>query len=144
MNGDPSWLWLVAGVLLGAAEALAPGVFLIWLGIAAIGTGLVGFLLPLTFEWSLLVFCAFSALSVLAGRRFYGSREVTSDRPFLNRRAEALIGRVFVLHEAIEHGMGRARVDDSIWRVAGPDLPAGSRVRVVAVEGAVLLRVEPA
>jgi len=56
----------------------------------------------------------------------------------LNRRAEQLIGRVVVLDQAIANGVGRARIDDAFWVVAGPDLPAGSRVRVVAVDGMTL------
>jgi len=140
----PNWLWLIGGVLLGAAEALAPGVFLIWIGLAAVATGLLGFVLPLGLEWSLVAFCGFAVIAVLLGKAIYGSRQVASDRPFLNRRAEALIGRLFMLEEPITQGMGRVRVDDSVWRVSGPDLPAGACVRVVAVERAVILRVEAA
>jgi membrane protein implicated in regulation of membrane protease activity len=49
-------------------------------------------------------------------------------------RAHALIGKEFYLDEAIERGYGRMRVGDSLWRVAGDDLPKGAKVRVVAVE----------
>ena len=57
---------------------------------------------------------------------------------FLNRRSDALVGRVFTLDKPIMDGSGTVRVDDTIWRVSGPDCPAGSRVKVVRADGASL------
>jgi membrane protein implicated in regulation of membrane protease activity len=137
------WVWLAAGVLFCAAEVFAPGMFLLWLGLAALATGLLQFGLALGFAGSLLAFCGFALASVLIGRRVYGSRDVPSDRPFLNRRADALVGQEFLLHDPIVEGMGRVRVGDSVWRVLGPDLPAGTRVRIVSIaEDGVALRAE--
>ncbi|MDB5569953.1 MAG: hypothetical protein JWN93_1136 [Hyphomicrobiales bacterium] len=144
MSVDPFWLWLAAGVLLIGGEMLAPGFFLLWLGVAAIATGLAVSLLPMGFAWSLLAFSAFAAVAVLAGRRVYGPGEVESDQPFLNRRADALIGRTFTLEEPIKRGEGRLSVNDTQWRLRGPDMPAGVRVRVTAVEESTFLRVEQA
>jgi len=62
--------------------------------------------------------------------------------PFLTRRTEAFVGRVFTLEKPIANGVGHVRIDDTIWRVSGPDMPAGSRVRIVRTEGANLF-VEP-
>jgi membrane protein implicated in regulation of membrane protease activity len=56
--------------------------------------------------------------------------------PFLNRRAAALVGRVFTLEKPIVDGAGTVRIGDTVWRVAGPDAPAGSRVKIVQVDGA--------
>ena len=140
-----AWLWLVAGILLCACETFAPGVFLLWLGLAAMATGLFAFIMPLSFEWSLIVFGLLAVAMLLTGRRVYGSRVGRDeDRPFLNRRAEALIGHTFRLDQPIEAGLGRVRINDTVWRVAGPDLPLGTMVKVVAVVEGVLLRVEPA
>ena len=139
------WAWLIAGVLLGAAETLCPGVFLLWIGLAAMATGLVLFIWPLAFAWTLMLFGALAVASMLIGRKFYGSRVATdSDRPFLNRRADALIGRDFILEQPIRSGEGRIRVHDSVWRVRGADLDQGAKVRVTGVEDGVVLRVEPA
>ena len=139
------WAWLIAGVLMGAAEMFCPGVFLLWIGLAAIATGCVLFFWPLTLPWTLMLFGVLAVVAVLIGRKFYGSRvETESDRPFLNRRADALIGRDFVLDQPITAGEGRIRVQDSIWRVRGADLEQGARVRVTGVEDGVILRVEPA
>jgi membrane protein implicated in regulation of membrane protease activity len=138
------WLWLTAGILLCAAETLAPGMFLLWIGLAAFATGLTAFAVTLGFEWTLIVFGLYAVLSLLVGRRFYGSRASEGDRPFLNRRADVLVGQMFFLERAIQAGEGRIKVNDSVWRVRGPDLPAGAKVLVTGVEEGVLLRVEPA
>jgi membrane protein implicated in regulation of membrane protease activity len=139
-----SWLWLIAGLILCGLEMFAPGVFLLWFGLAAIATGLTLFLAPLNGAWTLLLFAVFAVAAVALGRKFYGARDEAPSGARLNSRSEALVGRVFVLETAIVDGEGAARVQDSIWRVVGPDLPAGARVRVTGVDGGVRLKVEPA
>jgi membrane protein implicated in regulation of membrane protease activity len=138
------WTWIVAGVILTGLELVAPGAFLIWLGIAALLTGLVLFLLPLGWELTLLVFALLAVASVFVGRWVTRDKNRgSSGEPLLNRRGDALVGRIVVLEGPIEQGRGRVRIDDTVWRVEGPDLPAGSRVRVDGVDGA-LLRVAEA
>ena len=61
-----------------------------------------------------------------------------TDQPFLNRRADALVGRTFTLEKPIVDGHGTVRIDDSVWRITGADVPAGRRVKVVRVEGTAL------
>ena len=130
---DP-WTWLIAGVLLCAGEALAPGLFMLWIGVAALASGLLLFIVPLPLPWLLMVFGGLTAVSAILGSRLYGSLGKTSaDAPFLNRRADALVGRETRLYEAIVDGSGKVRIDDTIWRAAGPDLPTGARVRVTGV-----------
>lgn len=131
------WLWLIGAGVLMIAELAMPGVFLIWLGVAALATALVVAAVPLGWQAQLVVFALAALVAVVVGRLIARSRRDT-DRPFLNRRAEELVGRAFVLREPIEGGVGQIRVDDTIWRVAGPDCPAGVRVVVVAAEGASL------
>jgi len=134
------WAWLIAGLLLVGLETIAPGVFLVWLGIAAILTGVVDWALGPSWQVNLIVFAGLALLSVLCGRALTRRRdEDVGDSPMLNRRGDALVGRVFALDRAIAGGEGRVRVDDSVWRVTGPDLAAGSRVRVVRMEGATLV-----
>lgn len=125
------WLWIIAGVALCAAEIGAPGAFMIWLGFAAIATGLLNLITPVSMVWSLIAFSVFAMLFVLIGRRIYGADERSGQR--LNDRAASLIGQSFALDQAIENGFGRIRVGDSLWRVNGVDAPAGVRVRVTAV-----------
>ena len=134
-----SWAWLIAGLVLVGLEALAPGVFLVWLGVAAILTGLIDAVFGLSWQANLLVFAVLALLSVAGGRALTRRRgEASAELPMLNRRGDALVGRDFVLDRPIAGGEGRVRVDDTVWRVVGPELPAGAVVRVTRVEGATL------
>lgn len=141
------WSWWVLGMVLLAAELVAPGVFLVWIGMAAIVTGLASLLLWESGMWSwqvqLLVFAVLSVAITLAGRRLVATRDTASDEPLLNQRTASLVGRTAVLEEAISEGRGRIRLDDTWWPVSGPDLPAGTRIRVAAFHGRDLT-VEPA
>src|ERR1700676_1214503 len=134
-----TWNWLIFGVVLMALELVAPGVFLFWLGLAALLVGLVSFAIDLSWQTQLLLFAVFAACAVPLWRRLARSgTAVSASNPFLNKRADALIGRVFTLEKPIIDGSGTVRIDDTIWRVAGPDAPAGSRVKVVHADGASL------
>ena len=135
--------WMVLGLALCGAEIFVPGAFLLWIGLAAVALGLFELLVPIPFEWSLLVFAALAVAFSLVGRKVYGGL-ITSTDTGLNSRAAALIGREFTLIEPIVSGEGKAKVLDSVWRVQGADAPAGSRVRVTGVtaQGSVLT-VEP-
>ncbi|MGA7803900.1 NfeD family protein [Bradyrhizobium sp.] len=132
-----TWNWLIFGVILMALELLAPGVFLFWLGLAALLVGLVSFVLLPAWQMQLLMFAVFAAAAVPVWLRLARSNGAgTLSHPFLNRRADALVGRVFTLEKPIIDGSGTVRIDDTVWRVAGPDTPAGSRVRIVRADGA--------
>jgi hypothetical protein len=136
-------VWIVAGLALCAAETLVPGAFLIWIGAAAVAVGIVEYFLPLGLTEQLLLFAALIVALVMIGRRIYGSLDAGTPQLPLSR-AHAMIGQVFYLDEPIAHGFGSIRVGDSVWRVAGEDLPAGAKVRVVAVEDGSSVRVEKA
>ena len=134
-----TWNWLIFGFILMALEVAAPGVFLFWVGLAALLVGLLSFAIAPHWQWQLLMFAVFAAAAVPIWRRVARSNSgVSSSNPFLNKRSEAMIGRVFTLEKPIVDGAGTVRVDDTIWRVAGPDAPAGSRVRIVHADGASL------
>jgi inner membrane protein len=137
------WVWVVVGVILLALELVVPGGFLLWMGVAGIVTGLASLVQPIAWPLQFLLFGGLSLVLIVAWLRYHRGRETPSDSPFLNRRAERFLGHEAVLDEPISDGFGRLRLGDSVWRIAGPDLPAGQLVRVVAAEGAVL-RVEPA
>ena len=137
------WNWMLLGGILLVLEILLPGVFLLWIGIAAILTGGLSLQLWGFAFWSwqvqVLVFLALSLVSAYIGKRVMDARQAEeTDEPLLNRRAEQLVGRTAALEEPITHGRGRIRLGDTTWRVAGPDRPAGSRVRVVAARGSEL------
>jgi membrane protein implicated in regulation of membrane protease activity len=142
------WSWMVLGFVLLALEIVVPGIFLLWIGIAALLTGALSLQL---WDWSawtwhiqVLVFLGLSLVSAYVGNRIAGSEEAKSDQPLLNRRREQLLGRTATLTEPIHDGRGRIQLGDTLWRVAGPDLPVGARVRVVKVaESDLELIVEP-
>ena len=133
---DPAFapfVWLVGGLALCAAELVVPGAFLLWVGFAAVTLGLVELILPIPFEWSLLVAAALAVAYCLVGRKVYGGLETGGDDT-LNRRAENLVGRDFTLIEPIVPPPVTSTVlPDSIWRVSGADAPAGARIRVTGV-----------
>jgi membrane protein implicated in regulation of membrane protease activity len=134
-----TWNWLVFGLVLMGFELMLPGVFLFWLGLAALLVGLLSFVIAPSWQLQFLMFAVFAAAAVPVWRRVARSNSgVSSSNPFLNKRSEAMIGRVFTLEKPIIDGAGTVRIDDTIWRVAGPDTPAGSRVKIVRADGASL------
>ena len=133
------WHWWVAGVAFVVIEIFAPGFIFLWLGVAAAVVGLVMWFQPgLDWEFQLLIFALVSVAAIFAWRAFARRNPPESDHPSLNRRGTQYIGRQFTLEEAIINGQGVLRVDDTRWKVEGADLPAGSRVTVVGIEGTVL------
>ncbi|MFG1391894.1 NfeD family protein [Xanthobacter agilis] len=132
------WAWFVLGALLLVAEIAAPGAFLLWLGLAALATGALGLVADLSWQVQVVAFAALAVVAVLVGRKVSPSPGKASDRPFLNRRAQGFVGRVFTLDEPIVDGTGRVRIDDTVWRVTGPDTAAGTDVKVMAADGPTL------
>jgi inner membrane protein len=134
------WAWWIFGIALLVAEIALPGNFLVWVGIAGLLTGVLSNLFWETNWWvwqvQWLIFAALSALSLYLGRTWLRrSRRYQSDEPTLSQRGESLVGRTVDLIDPIHNGRGRVKIGDSIWMVTGPDLPAGSRVRIVASDG---------
>jgi len=131
--------WLLALLLIGT-ELMLPGFFMLWIGIAAGAMGLILMFLPdLSFMKQALLFTALALVSCFVYWRFVRKAiDAPSDQPLLNRRAEQHIGRRYVLETAIVNGQGKARVGDSLWLVEGPELPIGTTIEVVAVDGSTL------
>lgn len=140
------WIWLIGGLVICFAEMLLPGAFLLWVGLAAMATGLFLLALPnaLGIEGMLLLFAALALVFSFVGRAVYGSITKTTKPEFLGQRAQSLVDRSFLLETAIVNGEGRIKVQDSVWNVQGPDMAAGERVKVIAVENGVSVRVERA
>lgn len=137
------WSWWLLGLVLIILEMLLPGTFMLWLGIAALGVGLVVLLLPaLDWQWQWLLFAVLSLVSLTVWWAYFRRHPFHSEEPLLNRRGHHYIGRVFTLDVPIVNGQGKLRVDDSVWKITGEDRPAGTQVRVTGVDG-VVLKVEP-
>jgi len=131
--------WLLALVLI-AAEMIAPGYFLLWIGIAAAAVGVVVWIIPAAPALAqATLFAVFAIASCLVYWKYLRPvAERRDDQPLLNRRGAQLVGQRFVVSEAIVNGRGKIRVGDGEWLASGPDSPAGSEVEVVAVDGTTL------
>lgn len=133
------WHWWVFGIVLIILELFVPGAFFMWLGIAA---GIVGLLLyvisDMSWQIQWIIFAVLSVVSVVAWRVFAGKKPAVSDHPTLNRRGEQYVGRTFTLTEPISNGIGKIKVDDSMWKIEGEDCPVGSKIKVIQADGAML------
>jgi membrane protein implicated in regulation of membrane protease activity len=137
------WTWLIAAAVLLVLEVIAPGIFLMWFGLAAAITGIVAFGFDISWQWQLVLFCVLSLAAVLIAWKYLRKHPLESERPLLNDRAVQLIGQTFDLIDPIVNGRGSVKIGDSIWRVQGPELPKGTRVKVTGADGTVL-KVMPA
>ena len=131
-----NWVWFVAAGVFLLLELHSPGVFFIWFGIAAALTGVVDNIHDLPWQGELVLFAILAVIAVVAGRRFYkGPAMEPKDNPHLNRRHFGYVGRSFTLQQPIADGRGKLTIEDTVWEIEGPDLPAGTRVKVTAVKG---------
>ena len=138
------WHWVVLGVVFVTMEVFAPGAFFLGMGVSAVLVGATLFAMPaMNWETQLFMFAVLSAISIFVARRWARGKPIESDQPLLNQRGAQYVGRTFNLFEAIINGQGKIKVDDSIWKVHGDDLPQGARVAVTGADGTIL-KVEPA
>lgn len=133
------WNWWILGLVLLGLEILVPSTFFLWFAISAVIVGTLAFFTDFGWQVNLAIFMALSIASLLVGRKFMARQDTSSGDPNLNVRGSRYVGRQFVLANPIEHGDGRLSIDDTIWRVSGPDLPAGSQVKITGVQGAKLV-----
>ncbi|MEY4717923.1 MAG: hypothetical protein RL563_541 [Pseudomonadota bacterium] len=132
------WYWWVLALAFLGLEMLVTGFFFLWLAVSAFVTGSLLLVIPvMAFDVQLLLFSLMAIVSVMVWRRYVSAKAQTSDHPLLNRRGAQYVGRTFNLIEAIENGQGKIKVDDSLWKVHGPDCPVGTKVKIIAVNGTV-------
>ena len=137
------WNWMIVAAVLFVLEVTAPGIFFMWFGMAAAATGLIAFGFEIGWQWQLIWFCLLSLLALLLALRYLRSYPLESERPLLNERAVQHIGQSFDLVDPIVNGRGSVKIGDSIWRVSGPELPKGARVKVTGCDGTVLKVIPP-
>lgn len=131
--------WILAGALL-ILELTSPVFFFLWLGFSAAAVGFLLLVFPgIPLEAQLVLFGILSIVAVLAWRKYREVHPPVSDQPLLNQRGQQYTGRVFTLDHPIVNGIGKVVVDDSTWRVKGPDLAAGTNVQVVGVDGTIFI-----
>jgi membrane protein implicated in regulation of membrane protease activity len=137
------WHWWVCGFILLALETFVPGAFFLWIGISALLVGGIVWLLPtFSIEWQTLVFSLLSIITVWIWKFYLKKNPTKSDQPMLNRRGFQYQGRVLTLNEPIINGLGKVKIDDTTWKVEGPDCPKGTKVKVIDIDGTIL-KVEP-
>lgn len=134
------WFWLILGLALLGLEVVVPGMILMWFGIGALITGgLLAFFPNMSLATQLISFAVLSVASLIAWRKSkWREEQIQSDKPELNQRLKNLLGKEFVLTDAIQNGRGTIRVGDTPWIVEGDDLPAGTKVRVSQLDGMIL------
>ena len=134
------WHWWILALALIIAETFLPGTFFLWMGVSAIVMGALAWLIPsMGWEVQVMLFAVLSLVSIVGWRMYQRRHPDETDQPSLNRRGEQYLDRVFVLETAIENGFGKVRVGDSLWRVKGQDAVAGTKVKVTAADGIVLV-----
>ena len=130
------WSWVILGFVLLGLEILAPGIFFLWLGAAALVIGAISLMVwglgAELWVWQVQVlgFLILSIVLAYAGRSWLSRNEVESDEPMLNDRVAQLVGQTATLEQPIVNGVGRVRLGDTLWRVRGVDMPAGTKVRI--------------
>jgi len=132
------WNWFIAAGILIILEIMAPGAFMLWLGLAALLVGVISLVVDWPWQAQSVAFAVFALASVPIWHRVGRRVEKPHDQPFLNRRSDAFVGQVFTLDKPIVNSSGTVRIGDTVWRVSGPDSPAGSRVKVTRADGAAL------
>jgi inner membrane protein len=142
LEANAPWIWMTLGLVLAGLEMMVPGVYLVWLGMAAIVTGILTLGLDLSLPVQLIDFVFLSLIIAFSAKRILGERPIESSDPLMNRRGARLVGETALVVQAIEHGSGRVKLGDSEWMVRGPNVAAGERVRISGSEGSILL-VEP-
>ena len=136
---DPHWAWLALGLLLAVGEMTIPGVFLIWMAGAAVITGLVTWALPVSVPLQVVLFAVLSVGGVFIGRNWLRANPIIAADPMMNDRGARAIGETVMVTQVIEGGEGRVKLGDSEWIAKGPDAEPGTRMRVTAHNGSVLL-----
>ncbi len=139
---EAHWVWLTLGVVLAGLEMVVPGVYLIWMAVAAIITGILTGLLGLSLPLQVIDFTFLALIIAFSARRFLRDKPIESTDPLMNRPMARMVGGTAQVVKAIEHGSGRVHVGDSEWIARGPDVAAGEWVRIIGSDGASLL-VEP-
>ncbi|PZT88838.1 MAG: hypothetical protein DI637_07290 [Citromicrobium sp.] len=143
MDGiDNYWVWAIIGLALAALEMLVPGVYLIWLALAALAVAVLSFVSGPPLAMEVIAFVSLSLIFVFSAKRWLRERPIVSSDPLLNNRAGRLVGETALVTQAIESGAGRVKIGDSEWTARGNDADVGERVRITGSRGTDLL-VEP-
>lgn len=138
-NGIVFWHWWTLALVLLILEMMVPTFIFLWMSAAAAIVGVLLYFAPdLSWQLQVALFSVLSVIAIVFFRRYIKKHPRDSDQPHLNQRGASYVGRTFTLTNPIENGVGEVRVDDTLWRVHGDDMPAGTRIKVTGVSGTAL------
>ncbi|WP_131781046.1 NfeD family protein [Legionella gresilensis] len=135
------WHWLALALVLIIAETLGAAGLLIALGMAAATTGIITWLFAITWQWQLIDFSLLCILFAVSWW-FFIKKRTAKEPSLINKPFHSMLDQTVILVEPIKDGRGLIRINDATWFVKGPDLPAGTKVKIVAIEGTSMV-VEP-
>ncbi|MFJ5468518.1 NfeD family protein [Pectobacterium carotovorum] len=137
------WFWLSLGGLLLATEMLGASGYLLWSGLSAVLVGLLTWVMPLGWPLQGTIFAILTIVTALLWWYWLRKRTLSRPQSMLNQRGQQLVGLRTTLTDPVINGFGRVNIGDSSWRVKSEqDLPAGTHVEVIAIDG-ITLHVRP-
>lgn len=140
---DPSLVWMIGGIALVIAEMVSPGIYLLFVGIAAIMTGVASWMYDFGLAFQFGMFALFLLAAIMIGNRIYKRNPVASSDPDLNDRSARLVGTSVTVVAAVSSDGGRVKVGDSVWPARGPEIAVGETARVLHVDAGVLVLEQP-
>ncbi|MCF7482663.1 NfeD family protein [Vibrio sp. J1-1] len=144
LDGITFWHWLALGFGLLAVELLGTAGYFLWLGLSALLVGILLSLMPISWQLQWLSFATFSLVTTwLWWRRQWKKDKQDDQSRDLNQKYKQLIGQTLTIDEDFSVGLNRIHVADTTWSAQSDQpLPAGTRVKIVAVKGIILV-IEP-
>jgi len=134
-----SWNWFVVAAAMFVLETIIPGVHFLWFGLAAVVVGILALATGIAVPFQLIAFALIAVAMVFWVRSYARSDATKSDTPDLNVRGAQYLGRIVTVEQAIVSGRGKVRVGDTLWHAEGEDTAAGTKVKVVGVNGTALV-----
>lgn len=139
------WHWIAFGLVLLSGELLGTAGYFLWLGISAVLVGLLLTFIPMSWQLQWVSFASFSLVTTWVWWRYQHKKDLISENSSsLNQREKQMIGKITRLEEDIQAGNCRIRLGDTTWSAKSfQDIPAGTLVKVVSVDG-IVVTIEPA
>ncbi|MFC4291909.1 NfeD family protein [Sphingorhabdus arenilitoris] len=135
---EGQWLWFILAALLAIIEIIVPGIFLVFIAMAAALTGLATLLIDISLPAQLILFAISSLIAVYGGKHWYNQQDVESSDPMLNNRSARMVGKTVTVVEPVDANGGRVRVGDGEWPARGPKMQPGEKARIAAVVGGIV------
>jgi membrane protein implicated in regulation of membrane protease activity len=107
------FVWATIGLILLTVEPFVPGVYALWLGVAALVTAGFAFAFPSMGIWLFLIFAVATVVSAIGGSRLYA--RMNQNESELNQMQQQLIGKSGICIAVGEGAHIRIRVDGVEW-----------------------------